>query len=519
MSSPEPNKDAGQLGGQTLIVFGGNLFTLLLGFPFQIYLARTLGAEQLGHYGLVEAAIVTISGLLTLGIAPTAVRFIPEHLARGEYGDVRRLMLGATLILMTVGAAVALLIRALAEPFIQWWEIAPSVAPLVSLMALTAPIGMLTFLYQQILRGFHEILVLILTTSVLALTLKIAVTVWLLGEGWGVEGYAVAVVASGCATLSLLALAAWRLALHLPRSDRHSPAPTHRWIRYAAVMYASALFGGVTQHFDRFLVGALLGPASVAILMIVKQLQQLPTLFHQAFLLVVAPMFAAATAAHDIARHQVLFHMTTDWVMRLALPMLLFLAVFAGPMLGLYGEEFRDAGVWLLLVGLAASVISFGSGPTGNLLLMSGEEAVLLRYSVLSTAINLSGYFALIPIFGLIGVGFAQLAATLFLNGVALVIVRRRLGVVWASRRYRAWIAPGLLALSLLLAIRTVADPTAGDETSTAVTLGVALLGAYAISFVAGLVSGLHDDDRAVLAAITGRIGLAPRRGMLGASE
>src|SRR4029079_3934402 len=169
-----------------------------------------------------------------------------------------------------------------------------------------------------------------------------------------------------------------------------------------------------------------LGPASVAVLMIVKQLQQLPTFFHQAFLLVVAPMFAAATSTEEVARRQALFHMTTDWVTRLALPLLLFLAVFAGPMLGLYGAEFRDVGVWPLLVGLATTAVNFGCGPTGNLLMMSGKEAALLRYSILSTVLTMLGYLAFIPIIGLVGAGLAQFAATLFLNVVALAVARRR---------------------------------------------------------------------------------------------
>jgi len=345
-------------------------------------------------------------------------------------------------------------------------------------------------------------------------------TIFLLSTGWGVNGYALAVVASGAVTVGVLAFFAWHIALRLPRDAAEGPVPVRRWARYAAVMYVGSVLDGTLAYLDRFVVGAVLGPASVAVLMIVKQLQQLPTFFHQGFLLVVAPMFAAATSTEDVARRQALFHLTTDWVTRLALPLLLFLAVFAGPMLGLYGAEFRDVGVWPLLVGLATAAVNFGGGPVSNLLMMSGKEAALLRYSILSTVLTVLGYLTFIPVVGLVGASLAQFTATLYLKVAALAIARRQLDVVWASRRYLAWIASGMFAFALLLAVRAAIElDTGADQTTAAVTLGVALVGAYTVAFLGALLSGFHSDDRAVLATMAAKLRLAPRRATAGATE
>ena len=77
--------------GQTIVVLAGNVFTLGAGLPFQIYVARVLGVNQLGRFGLVEAVVVTLSGFVGFGIAQTAVRFIPEYLAKGEHEHIRKL--------------------------------------------------------------------------------------------------------------------------------------------------------------------------------------------------------------------------------------------------------------------------------------------------------------------------------------------------------------------------------------------------------------------------------------------
>ena len=93
-----------RLGGQATVIFLGNLFTLAVGLPLQVYVARVLGAEGLGTFSLLEAGVATLSGLLALGIAPTLVKYIPEHLEKREYGCIRKLLRGGALILAAAGS-------------------------------------------------------------------------------------------------------------------------------------------------------------------------------------------------------------------------------------------------------------------------------------------------------------------------------------------------------------------------------------------------------------------------------
>ena len=60
--------NAVKIGGQVLYVFGGGVFTLLVGLPLQIYVVRSLGAQPFGAYSVVEGALATIANLLAFGI-------------------------------------------------------------------------------------------------------------------------------------------------------------------------------------------------------------------------------------------------------------------------------------------------------------------------------------------------------------------------------------------------------------------------------------------------------------------
>ncbi|MGH6838755.1 MAG: lipopolysaccharide biosynthesis protein [Methylocella sp.] len=490
------------VAGKTIVVLAGNVFTLVAGLPFQIYVARVLGMNQLGLFGLVEAAVVTLSGFVSFGIAQTAVRFIPEHLAKGEHEHIRTLALLATLALTVVGVAVASCIVLLSAPVMAWFGIAKAGSELVGIMALTAPIGLLTFLYQQILRGFQEINIMILGTSFVALMVKIVLAVTLFQGGCGVRGYAFAVVGGGVAALAFMFAGAMRLIFRLDRPTTAAAAPLGHWARYASISYATGQTSNMVMHVDRFILGATIGTEAVATLMVVRQLQQLPTTFHQMFLAVVAPMFAAANGPDAAARRRTLYHLTTDWVMRLALPLILFLAVFGDSLLHLYGEEFRVNGTPLLLLCLVAVSITIASGPAGSLMSMSGLEASLLRISVLGSVLLVTLYALVIPLAGLLGVGISLIAATLFVNLSALKGMRRRLALPWWSRRYATWPISGGFTLATLLFLRAALR---WDGVSIA-WLGVGLAAAYG-SFLAGnLLQGMSDDDRAVFDALMMRL-------------
>jgi O-antigen/teichoic acid export membrane protein len=210
-------------------------------------------------------------------------------------------------------------------------------------------------------------------------------------------------------------------------------------------------------------------------------------------------MFAASRGQQLRSIYQV----TTDWCMRLALPLMLFLAVFASPMLNWYGRDFAENGSALLLLLLLATTISMAYGPIGNLLMMTGFESNMLRVTIAATCTAMLGYSIFIPFFGLIGVGIAVVLSTLLGNAAAFHIARRELGHVWWAARYTAWLLPSVLSLSCLLVLRVSLGRSVYVP---AVWLAVGLLLAYA-SFGAGnLVSGLHADDRALFAAVKARL-------------
>ena len=493
---------AGRLGSQTMVMFAGYAFTLLCGLPFQIYLARKLGAHDLGMYSLAEGGVVIIAGLCAIGLSPTVMRFVPEHLAAGEGQHVKTLVVGSGLLLLAIGAAAMLLVLAFVRPLLSLFRIDPAYGDLMKLMAALMPLTLLVFFFQQILRGFQEIMYMVAATSFVALTTKIAATVFFFHRGLLLPGYAWANILSVIAALSMMAgKAAW-LVRGVGAGRPCGPPPVRRWFRFAATSYTADLLSTLVGQSDRFILGAAVGPAAVGVLAVVRQLQQFPNIFNQMFLTVVSPMFAASNDPSRHADRQTLYSLTMDWVLRLALPMILFLMLFGGELLDIYGPQYREQGALALQLLVLAVGLNFLFGPTGALLNMTGLEAPLLRLSMISLAILIGCYLLLGPVLGLPGLGLGAIASTLFLNATCMVLARRRLQLRWWTSRNVGWMISGAVALLIGIVMKRVTGLPGGLP----VFLVTVLVAMYAGSLGVNIVRGFHEDDKAVLSHLASKV-------------
>src|SRR5690242_3706827 len=215
-----------KLGSQTLVVALGNVFTLVVGFPLQIYVSRVLGASGLGTYGLLDAAVSTTHGFINVGLAPTVTRFVPSHLEKGEYSWVRRLVRGSFIIQLALGI-LAYVLWLLALPYAEkvWPELAGQ-SQNAAIMGLLIPLGLLLHLMQQSLRGFQEIRYMILGSSVVQLSVKAAITIAVFAIGMKLAGYILATAIATFVGVLWMGYGLRRKVTGLPKDEIESrPSP------------------------------------------------------------------------------------------------------------------------------------------------------------------------------------------------------------------------------------------------------------------------------------------------------
>ena len=502
---PRQDKIANVLAGQTVFVFFGYMFTFAVGLPLQIYVARHLGPTNLGVFSLLEATFGVVSGLLAFGLAPTAVKFIPQHLARGEHASIRRLVFRGAVILLGAGLGAVLLTALALQLGVPAWIGADVPSPLVLLMSLLIPLGLLNFFLQQGLRGFLDLRYVVLGGSVLQLTLKAVAAVILIHLGFGLLGWVWATIVAVAGAVLWMAKGLWHKCAELPADAPGTPASHDpEWRSFALVQYTGSLVGIGSSFADRFLLGWVAGAAVVGTYAVVAQLQGIPRMLLNMLLSVATPMLSSANAGDDRVRRQHIYHLTTDWSVRCALPLMIFLALFADSILFLYGPEFMERGHLALLIAIVTQTINLFVGPIGAVLTMSGQEKPMLRLYVYQQVIALSTLVIFVPPFGIVGVVLSQACATVFINFAELALARNRIGSQWWDARYRLWLLPSLVTLAAGALMRQLIGPDGAPLLLIASLVSLAFL-----FHVTSLLQGLHEDDRDLLQWVYARLGWA----------
>lgn len=480
-----------QLGGQSAFFLMGSIFTLVVGWPLQIYVARVLGADGLGIFTLLESLVATMAGLLSLGLAPTLVRFIPQHLERKEYEAIQRLTIFVGIILLATGTLGAGIFWLAAELIVQLRPALSLHNSVIALMALMIPVSLLSFAFGQGLRGFQEIRYMVLGSSILQLLVKVVLTISLFSLGFQLMGYIWAVVISALFGAGWMAVGLYRRVIALPggAEPSHSETLLRSWRTYAAVMYSNSLFGLITGRLDVYLLGAVAGVTAVGVLAVVKTLENLPGIFLRMLITVISPMLTAVHVRNERDELHFLFHLANDWLFRLSAPLLVFLLVFAEPMLRLYGEEFAKSGYAALIILTIGQTVNLGLGPLGTLLNMCGYERRMLKLTMIQMLAQGLGMVVLIPWLGLSGAAISIGASIIYVNLAALQLAKRCLGLQWYDSRFKHWLLPGSLSIIAAITLRIL------FPLSHFLYLAFILLLLYLVFHCVSLLQGLHEDD------------------------
>lgn len=264
-------------------------------------------------------------------------------------------------------------------------------------------------------------------------------------------------------------------------------------------MYGNSMLNFWSNPLDRFVLGFFGGPAAVGVLMIVKTLYALPGVFLQMFLSIVAPMMASAHADDDMAEVQQIYHLCTDWLVRISLPLVIFLMVFTTPVLSQFGEHFAAEGTLLLQLLLVAQLISLLCGPIGNVLNMCSLEKEMFRISIISTTIGALILVGAVYLWGILGVGISLIFTVTYANFTALYIARKRLAFFWWDARFVRWVLPAFLSVCAALLIQAFA--------TMPIQLVGALMGLYVLFHGAQwLIHGLNPEDHEIIRAIRNKI-------------
>jgi O-antigen/teichoic acid export membrane protein len=490
----EFNRNIGHISRQSAVFFIGTLFTMAAGYLVKIYVARVLGAEQLGLYAL-GMTLVSLAQLVgTLGLQGTAARFIAVYSTTGNFDDLRGFLTWGVGIVTALNLALAVALIFSGGWIARYFYHAPDLARYIPLFAGLVVLGALNVFYCQVLAGFKDIAKRTVITNFVGSPLVIALTVLLLALGTGMWGYLAAQIVSAVVVVALLVAAAWKLTPRAARFSLSALPPLDSEVKsFAAAVFGMNVLDFLVSQADKILLGLYLNPRVVGVYVLASTLSAFIPIILQSVNQIFAPVIADLHARGRQDMLQRLFQTLTKWVLGLTIPLACVIIVFAPQLMRIFGPDF-EPGWPVLVIGGVGQLVNCGVGSVGYLLLMSGNQRRLIKVQFAMAGVSILVNVTLIPTLGIVGAALAASCVNVGGNLWNLFEVHKALRIYPYNRSYFALLIPATctVAAVVLLRVMTVSPAHPWFAILLALASSYVVFGGLAVAFA------LDPDDRMI---------------------
>ncbi len=512
-AQPEANvaqrfqREMGHVSRQSSVYFAGTIFTAAAGYLFKVYLARVLGAEELGIFALGMTIIGLVGIFAAAGLPQASVRFVAMYMASGKMNALRGFLGRSTLALLGAnllfGAVVFLVGPWIAVRFYH----TPALIPYLGLFVFLMVLGSFNSFLGQILAGFKDVARRTLITNFVGSPLMMIFTLALVGFGLGLWGYIFAQVASAVVVLIALLVVCWKLT-PTPARSFASGIPG---IEKEVLWFSAATFGMTFLEFllgqaDKILIGFYLNAREVGIYSVAAALVIFVPIILQSVNQIFSPTIAAL---HSRGEHELLgrmFQTLTKWILGFTVPLAAVMAIFSRPLMSIFGNDFA-VGWAILMIGALGQLVNCGTGSVGFLLLMSGNQRRLIQIQAVMALVMVGMNLALIPHWGITGAAVAAAATNVLSNIWYLWAVHDTLGLFPYNRSYFRLAVPIGATLAALFLLRF----ESGYVHHNWLLVAMALVAGYLVFTAVALMAGLDSDDRIIADAVWYKVrGLLP---------
>jgi O-antigen/teichoic acid export membrane protein len=386
---------------------------LALGFVQNVFLARILGPEGLGHMAVLNTTMHFAGLLATAGLTTSVLRYAAAQKLSAEAWAVFRS--GAQLAAMI---SVAVTIAVIAFSYSPLWVFDPIAALWIPLASLTLPVKSIAgcaLVYCQSQERIRAMAVLRFLDKILLVVCVIA-GAWVDGFRGAVCGFVVGSLAGNGITLLYVATLAER-----PRVT--SPVPRGELVRFGAWGVFNNFLVVILVTAEVLLISALTkDAAAVGIYSLASVFQQIVRVPMNAYLDTRFPEMTRVSV--DLERLRSLRRRMRLHVMGLTIAAAVAVGV-AAPWLipAVFGEAFEASVLPLEILLLSQLFWSLGSAQ-GRSMYAAGWVEGNFWTSLFAAAVSIGLNFALIPRFGILGAAAAN-AATHALWAIVVTVLNR----------------------------------------------------------------------------------------------
>jgi O-antigen/teichoic acid export membrane protein len=401
----------------------------------QVLFARWMGSFEFGVYVYVWTWVLLLGGLVDLGIATGAQRFIPEYTGTSRLDMLRGFLSGSRWLVVamaTAWAAFAALGVWMFSAHLDSYEIMPLYIACAGL-----PLFVLGRLQDGIARSYDWINLALMPPYVirsLLLILAMGAAWWLKLPTDASTAMLAAVATTWVTVIGQTLVMNRRLASKVEAGPRSYAAGA--WLAASLPIFMVEGFYLLLTHADVLLLRLYRGPEEVAVYYAAAKTLALVAFVSFSVSAATAHKFSEYHVAGNKAELSAFLSDSIKWTFWPSLAATIVILTFGKPILWLFGPRFVD-GYFLMFILAIGPLARATVGPVERLLNMVGEQRACAVVYGSAFAVNIALCVLLIPLFGVAGAAIAISGAMILEAALLYGVAKQRLGLhvfVWRPR-------------------------------------------------------------------------------------
>jgi stage V sporulation protein B len=397
-----------------------------------IFVARLLGSDLYGLYGIVLVSPNLIGVFRDWGINSAMVRYAAQYRGEGRESEVRSIFISGLIFEIAVGLVLSAVCFGLSGYLAINMFHRPTLAPLIQLASISIlAIGIanaVTGAFTGVEKMEHNSIMLIIQSI-----FKTIIMIMLVLEGQGaagaVTGYTAA-YAIGAASGIMLMYTIYRKLPKPGTKKLEIKAYTKTMLIYSTPLSIANIISAFQGQFYAFLLpifyvkdNSAIGNFGIANTFVV-----LIGFFAIPITTMLFPAFSKLNPEKDKKDLANIFQFSIKYASLIVMPVASLVMCLAQPAVGtLFGNSYSSAALFLALLAVSFVFTAFGGLTTGNFILSQGKTTFNLCLTLVTAAIGLPVGYLLIMQFGVLG-----LIITSLTTGIPSLII----GLVWIKKHY-----------------------------------------------------------------------------------
>ena len=427
-------KGLGSLAKGTGLSFAGQAGQVVLSYAYGILIARFLGSGDYGNFFLG----ITIFNLICLfvlgGVEDTMMRFIGLYAMSGEESQTRAVIRISFLI--AIGAGVIL--GSASFLFRDFMAVRifhkPELAAVIRYLSLAIPVFALMTVSVTAIRGYKIVFPYVFVRKIFLPATCLALAALVMLGGGGLHGLSVSYL------LSVLISAGFGYALLVrylsPFATGADPLTGRRdYFSFLGAAYLINILIFLTTWSDLILLGIMRSSEETGIYFAAKKTALAIGILMISLNVILGPVISHLYSGKQYDQLNHAFKMATQWILALALPVLVMILLFAEEILSLFGPGFAGARLSLIILTWG-QFLNLAVGSVGYMLMMTGHQRWMVIDAVGAVSLNIPLMVLMISRFGITGAAWTSAVILALAGFVALLQIYYLLKIHPFSFRY-----------------------------------------------------------------------------------